>query len=110
MLAIISEIIKCNSISLIVTDCLSFILLETTQVQHQEFLSIFFQDIKMNFVIEASGEANPLTISNLYQTLVSASSADQQKLKSSPKQLENWEKKPGYYSSLQVCFHSRLTV
>lgn len=58
----------------------------------------------MNFVIELPGHANPLTADNLYRTLISGSSVDQQQLKSSALQLQNWEKQPGYYSLLQVDF------
>ncbi len=56
----------------------------------------------MNGAIELSGEANPLTIQTLYQALTSASSNDQQQVKTGAQQLQNWEKQPGFYSSLQV--------
>lgn len=56
----------------------------------------------MVFAIEVPAEANPLTTENLHRTLTSASSADQQQVKTSALQLQNWEKQPGYYSSLQV--------
>lgn len=56
----------------------------------------------MTFSIEVPGEANPLTTENLHRVLTSASSADQQQLKTSAQQLQNWEKQSGYYSLLQV--------
>lgn len=55
----------------------------------------------MNFAIEVSAEANPLTDQTLFHVLQSASSNDQQQLKSGAQQLQNWEKSPGFYSSLQ---------
>ena len=56
----------------------------------------------MNGVIELTGEANPLTIPTLFQVLSSASSIDQQQVQTGAQQLQNWEKQPGFYSSLQV--------
>lgn len=56
---------------------------------------------KMNFAIEVSAEANPLTGNTLFHVLQSASSNDQQRVKSGAQQLHNWEKCPGFYSSLQ---------
>lgn len=56
----------------------------------------------MIFAIEVPAEANPLTTENLHRVLTSASSTDQQQLKTSAQQLQNWEKQSGYYSSLQV--------
>ncbi|KAL8735368.1 MAG: hypothetical protein Q9166_000913 [cf. Caloplaca sp. 2 TL-2023] len=65
----------------------------------------------MNFAIEAIGEANPLSIQNLYQTLTAASSSVPQQIHSGTQQLQNWEKQPGYYSSLQSIFvHTSLPV
>ncbi|KAL9596999.1 MAG: hypothetical protein Q9219_005425 [cf. Caloplaca sp. 3 TL-2023] len=58
----------------------------------------------MNFTIEAPGEAVPLSIQTLYHTLAAASSTDPQQIKSGTQQLQNWEKQPGYYSSLQPIF------
>lgn len=58
--------------------------------------------LTMNFAIEVSAEANPLTSENLRRVLTSASSTDPQQLKISAQQLQNWEKQNGYYSSLQV--------
>ncbi|KAL8646195.1 MAG: hypothetical protein Q9226_006970, partial [Calogaya cf. arnoldii] len=58
----------------------------------------------MNFAIEVAGEANPLSLQTLYQTLTAASSSDPQQIKSGAQQLQNWEKQSGYYSSLQSIF------
>lgn len=55
----------------------------------------------MNFAIEVPGEASPLTDQTLFHVLQSASSSDQQQVKSGTQQLQNWEKSPGFYSSLQ---------
>lgn len=55
----------------------------------------------MNFAIEVPAEANPLTDQTLFNVLQSASSNDQQQVKSGAQQLQNWEKSPGFYSSLQ---------
>lgn len=55
----------------------------------------------MNFTIEVPAEANPLTDQTLFYVLQSASSNDQQQVKSGAQQLQNWEKSPGFYSSLQ---------
>ena len=55
----------------------------------------------MNFAVEVNGEANPLSIKTLYHTLTAASSSDSQQIKSGTQQLQNWEKQPGYYGSLQ---------
>ena len=55
----------------------------------------------MNFAIEVPGEANPLTDQTLFHVLQSASSNDQQQIKTGAQQLQNWEKTPGFYSLLQ---------
>ena len=55
----------------------------------------------MNFAIEVPAEANPLTDQTLFQVLRSASSNDQQQVKSGAQQLQNWEKSPNFYNSLQ---------
>lgn len=47
-------------------------------------------------------EANPINAQTLFHILSAASSSDQQQIHSSTQQLRNWEKQPGYYSSLQV--------
>lgn len=57
-----------------------------------------------NFAIEVPGEANPLTESTLLQVLRSAASADQQQVQSGTKQLQRWEKAPGFYQHLQSVF------
>ena len=56
---------------------------------------------KMNFAIEVPAEANPLTDQTLFHVLQSASSNDQQQIKSGTQQLQNWERSPGFYRSLQ---------
>ena len=56
----------------------------------------------MSFNIEVPGEANPLTDQTLFYVLQSASSNDPQQIKSGAQQLQNWEKTPGFYSSLQT--------
>ena len=58
----------------------------------------------MNFSIEVPAEANPLTTQNLHHILQSASSNDPQQLKTAAQQLQNWEKSPGFYSSLQALY------
>lgn len=58
----------------------------------------------MNFSIEVSAEANPLNTQMLYHVLQSASSNDQQQVKTGAQQLQNWERSPGYYSSLQTLY------
>ena len=55
----------------------------------------------MHFAIEVAAEANPLTDQTLFHVLQSASSNDRQQIKSGTQQLQNWEKSPGFYSSLQ---------
>ena len=56
---------------------------------------------RMSFAIEVPAEANPLTDQTLFHVLQSASSNDRQQIKSGAQQLQNWEKTPGFYSSLQ---------
>ena len=57
-----------------------------------------------NDIFELPPEANPLNAHTLYNTLTSAASADQQQVRTGTQQLQNWEKHPGYYSSLQSVF------
>ena len=57
-----------------------------------------------SFAIEAPAEANPLNTQTLYQVLRSASSSDQQQVQTGTKQLQNWEKSPGFYSGLQSLY------
>jgi hypothetical protein len=52
--------------------------------------------------IELSGEANPLTLQNLFNALASAGSSNQQQLQIGSQQLQNWEKHEQYFSLLQV--------
>ncbi|KAJ9658574.1 hypothetical protein H2198_003592 [Neophaeococcomyces mojaviensis] len=56
-----------------------------------------------SFSIEAEGETVPLSVQDIFQTLVKTSgpAATQQSLQVSTKQLQNWERTPGYYSLLQ---------
>lgn len=58
----------------------------------------------MNGTIELPGEANPLDAQNLFRVLTNAVSANQQQVKTGAQQLQNWEKQPGFYSSLQTIF------
>ena len=58
----------------------------------------------MHFAIEVPAEANPLTDKTLFHVLQSASSNDRQQIKSGTQQLQNWDKTPGFYSSLQSLF------
>lgn len=58
----------------------------------------------MSFAIEVAGEANPFATDTLYRTLTAAASADPQQIRTGTQQLQNWEKQPGYYSSLQSFF------
>lgn len=57
-----------------------------------------------SFSIEAPGEANPLTESTLLHTLQAASSNDPHQIQAGTKQLQQWEKSPGYYKHLQSVF------
>jgi len=57
-----------------------------------------------SFSIEAPGEANPLTENTLLQSLHAASSSNPQQIQSGTKQLQQWEKSPGYYKHLQSVF------
>ena len=54
--------------------------------------------------IELPPEANPLNPQTLFDTLKRASSSDHQQVQTSTQQLQNWEKQPGFYSSLQSIF------
>lgn len=59
-----------------------------------------------SFSIEAPGEANPLTESTLLHTLQAASSNDPNQIQTGTKQLQEWERSPGYYKHLQSVFCS----
>lgn len=54
-----------------------------------------------SFSIEAEGETNPLTVHDIFRVLSQISTGSNQALQVSAKQLENWERTPGYYSLLQ---------
>ncbi|KAJ4237035.1 hypothetical protein NW759_000158 [Fusarium solani] len=58
----------------------------------------------MSFAIEVPGDANPLTLQSLYQTLQSATSTDYAQRQTAGQQLTSWELQPGYYSSLQAVY------
>lgn len=58
----------------------------------------------MEFSIEVSGEANPLTEENIVRTLQWASSSDAKQIQSGTKQLHQWEKSPSYYVHLQSAY------
>lgn len=60
-----------------------------------------------SFSIEVAGEANPLTENLLVQSLTSAASSDQQKIRVGSAQLQQWEKSPGYYKHLQSAYLAR---
>ena len=55
-------------------------------------------------LIELPSEANPLTPQNLYDVLARASSSNQHQIQTGTQQLQNWERKPGFYISLQSIF------
>ncbi|GAD98972.1 hypothetical protein ANI_1_536164 [Paecilomyces variotii No. 5] len=54
--------------------------------------------------IELAGEANPLTLQNVFNALVSAAGSTQMQVQSGTKQLHHWEKQEGYFSLLQDIF------
>lgn len=60
-----------------------------------------------SFSIEVAGEANPLTEGLLVQSLTSAASSDAQQITTGTKQLQQWEKSPGYYRHLQSAYLAR---
>lgn len=57
-----------------------------------------------SFSIEAPGEANPLTEGLLVHSLTSAASSDPTQIQTGTKQLQQWEKSPGYYKHLQSAY------
>ena len=57
-----------------------------------------------SFSIEVAGEANPLTEHLLVNTLTAASSRDPTQIQTGAKQLQEWEKSPGYYRHLQSAY------
>jgi len=54
--------------------------------------------------IELPPEANPLNSRTLLNTLTRAASTNQQQVQTGTQQLQNWEKRPGFYSSIQSVF------
>ncbi|KAK3676729.1 hypothetical protein LTR78_003506 [Recurvomyces mirabilis] len=64
-----------------------------------------------SFSIEVEGEVNPLTEHQLVQVLSSAASSDPTQIQSGTKQLQQWERSPGYYKHLQSAYiDTRLPV
>ncbi|TKA74604.1 hypothetical protein B0A55_05436 [Friedmanniomyces simplex] len=64
-----------------------------------------------SFAIEVPGEANPLNESLLVHTLRSAASSDPNQIQTGTKQLQQWERSPGYYRHLQSAYiDTRLPV
>lgn len=64
-----------------------------------------------SFSIEVPGEANPLTEGLLVHSLTSAASSDPNQIQTGTKQLQEWEKSPGYYKHLQSAYlDSRLPI
>ena len=65
----------------------------------------------MNFAIEVSAETNPLNYRNLLNTLARASSSEQSQILVGTEQLQNWERQPRFYRSLQdVVLESSLPL
>ncbi|KAK3060043.1 hypothetical protein LTS18_009469, partial [Coniosporium uncinatum] len=60
----------------------------------------------MSFSIEAAGEAAPLNLQNLTNTLQSASSSNAHQIKAGASQLGQWETRPSFHASLQTVFLS----
>ncbi len=57
-----------------------------------------------SFSIEVAGEANPLTEKLLVHSLTSAASTNPSQIQTGTKQLQQWEKSPGYYKHLQSAY------
>ena len=57
--------------------------------------------------VELPSEANPLNAQTLLSTLTRASSNNQQQVQTGTQQLQNWERQPGFFSSLQSVFIDR---
>ncbi|KAK2749690.1 hypothetical protein FQN57_005913 [Myotisia sp. PD_48] len=55
-------------------------------------------------LVEVAGEANPLTLQNIILVLTAAASSVPQQVQTGTKQLQNWEKREGYYPLLQEVF------
>lgn len=60
-----------------------------------------------NFAIEVPGESNPLTEGILLHVLKSAASSNPQQVQTGTKQLQQWERSPGYYRHLQSAYIDR---
>lgn len=56
----------------------------------------------MTITIEVPGEAAPLTPQQVYLALQSASSHQQNFIRTGTQQLQTWESRRGYYTLLQV--------
>lgn len=54
-----------------------------------------------SFSIEAPAASNPMTADNVYRALLSAASNNQHQIQTGTQQLNNWEKTPGFFSTLQ---------
>ncbi|TKA25417.1 hypothetical protein B0A50_06284 [Salinomyces thailandicus] len=64
-----------------------------------------------SFAIETPAETNPLSEPSLLHTLRSASSSDSHQIQTGTKQLQQWERTPGYYRHLQSAYlDSRLPL
>lgn len=61
----------------------------------------------MSFAIEVPGEANPLSENLLVHSLRAASSSVPHQIQTGTKQLQQWEKSPGYYVHLQSAYLDR---
>ena len=57
-----------------------------------------------SFSIEVAGETNPLTEGTLVHTLHSAASSNPHQIQTGTKQLQQWERSPGYYLHLQSAY------
>jgi hypothetical protein len=58
----------------------------------------------MSEAVELPPEAAPLTAQILLNVLTRAASSSQQQVQSATQQLQNWERQPGFYSSLQSVY------
>ncbi|KAL1303880.1 hypothetical protein AAFC00_000334 [Neodothiora populina] len=61
----------------------------------------------MSFAFELPGEANPLNEEMLLHALTAAASSNPQQIQTGTKQLQQWERAPGYYKHLQSAFVDR---
>ena len=62
------------------------------------------QEVMPSFSIEVPGESNPLTEGLLVHSLTSAASSNPNQIQTGTKQLQQWEKTPGYYKHLQSAY------